>query len=677
MRLLSVGLIALLTPALLSASNENFDVHPAPAWVEKIPVDLGIAVPKSDVRWGVYTILDDHQVRSTGDGTTDFSRRVRKIVSSNGVQNASEIDFDFDPSFERLVIHDITLIRGSERFRELGRSKIRVIEKENDSGNGIYDGMLTAVAFLDDVRPGDVLDFSWSVEGANPLLAGKYADTFDVTTPVPARLIRHRLLFPSSRKLRYRTITANKDNDRPPQITRHGSETEFVWERRDAAPLDVEDSIPAWFDPYDHIQVTEFASWNEVARWADALFQVNVASRTAVQQLAQKFRSEHASPEDQVVAAIRFVQDDIRYLGIEMGRNSHEPHQPAEVLDQRWGDCKDKAFLLAVLLRELGLDARPAMVNTKLRRKLDDQLPSPFMFDHVITQVVDRGSSYWIDPTLSDQGGILATIETPNDERALVVREETTCLSKIVTNQKGSTTIEQTYTTTDWNSPTLLVVRSVYSGGDADLLRANLASMSSADLARDRLNRYAASHPRIQTAAPTTVQDDRSRNVIVINDRYTVRDLWRGGKFAYTPHAIDERLERPETIVRSMPLAFDYPLDLTETATFRLPGKVDVEERKGSVTDPAFRFDYAVANDGTTVTIRHRLSATSDAVPVANVPDHLVRINEISEDLGCTLERPQGGVMASAKAGRLGFGALGLVLVGSLIAFGLVHRFRG
>ena len=44
------------------------------------------------------------------------------------------------------------------------------------------------------------------------------------------------------------------------------------------APADSEDHLPGWFDPYDHVQVSEFASWHDVALWADTLFQMNAAS---------------------------------------------------------------------------------------------------------------------------------------------------------------------------------------------------------------------------------------------------------------------------------------------------------------------------------------------------------------------------------------------------------------
>src|SRR5262249_34189913 len=154
----------------------------------------------------------------------------------------------------------------------------------------------------------------------------------------------------------------------------------------------------------------------EVAKWSDDLFKPDAASLADVEALAAKIRGEHAGRDAQIAAAIRFVQDDVRYLGIEMGRGSHEPRQPHATLVQRYGDCKDKAFLLALLLGRLGVEARPALVNSKLRHRLDEFLPSPFLFDHVITQVVDGKQTYWIDPTIAAQGGTLQTIDTPNDE---------------------------------------------------------------------------------------------------------------------------------------------------------------------------------------------------------------------------------------------------------------------
>ena len=263
----ALAVLALILPTLAFAES-RYSVRPAPSWVETLPIDTNVATPAREIRGGIYAILTDHQNR---EGTVDYYRHVRKVLTPSAVQNASEITFDFDPSYERLVIHDIAVIRGNKTIHELDRSSIRVIEKEDDAHDRIYDGMLTAIAFVKDVRPGDVLDYSWSTEGSNPLLGAKYADTYDLTSDVPARVIRHKLIWPATRPLRFRSTIRGVD----PRIDQQGNMKVFTWERHDVPALDVEDDTPDWFDPYDHVQVSEFASWSDVAQWADALFQLD------------------------------------------------------------------------------------------------------------------------------------------------------------------------------------------------------------------------------------------------------------------------------------------------------------------------------------------------------------------------------------------------------------------
>jgi transglutaminase-like putative cysteine protease len=621
-----IAVLVFLAPGL--AFGSDFSVGPAPKWIDNVSVDTSATLAAGEARYGTYALLDDHQV-DAGTTTENYYRRVRKILSPTGVQNASEISFDFDPTYERLVIHDVTILRDGKRKSVLDASSVRVIEKEDEQRDHLYDGILSAIAFVNDVRPGDVLDYSWSVEGANPLLGGRFADTFDLAADVPTKLIRHRLIF--ARPLHYRSTLAGIE-----PVIANGV---YTWSRTNVLAINVEDNIPDWFDPYDHVQVSEFASWHDIALWSESLFQLNEPSRAAVTKLAQSIRAAHPQQRDQIVASIRFVQDQIRYLGIEMGRNSHQPHQPADVLEQRWGDCKDKSFLLASLLQELGVEAYPALVNTKLRHNMDRELPSPFEFDHVITQVRLANRTYWIDPTLSDQGGTLETIETPNDERALVVSKQTNALATIVTNHKGSTLVAMTYTSNSWDGPTTLLVQTTYSGGDADLVRDDLAGMTVADLAKRRINKFAADQPKIASAGAPQIHDDRDRNVIVLIEHYTIRDFWKSGSFAFNPHAIEDHLKRPETVIREMPLAVDYPLALHERVVFHLPSAAKVDGAGGTVETAALRYVSTVKDGGETVTIDYDLRTLRDGIAAKDVADHLGKVNSLLDGTGVTLAR--------------------------------------
>jgi hypothetical protein len=650
-------LIAVLVALPLYA--REFDVRPAPTWVETLDVDTTVAVAKQNVRWGIYDLLSDHQVRAGDGGEWQYFRTVRNVLSPSGVQNASELELDFDPSFERLVIHHVEIVRGGTRIDALEPGEVRVIEKEDDSDDRIYDGERTALLFLRDVRPGDVIDYAWSLDGANPILSGRFTGQFDLSSGVPTRRMRHRLLWPAGKPVHWR--------GGDPSIVMDGAMQALTWERRNVAALDVEDELPTWYEPWQSIEVSEFASWREVAEWASAMFTLDARSQSEVRALAAKISAEHSTRDARVTAAIRFVQDEVRYLGIEMGRNSHQPHQPWETLESRWGDCKDKTLLLVSLLRELGLEAYPALVNTHLQQRLAEKLPSPFLFDHVIAQVVDRGRVYWVDGTIADQGGTLTTIETPNDSLALVVRGETTALARVITNMNGGVLVDQTYTTTDYKKPTQLSVKTTYSGSEADAVRAELASLSLEDYAHERINALAIDQPKIVAVGLPRVADDRVRNVIVVTEQYRVPELWKDGEWSWYPRVLGAQLTRPDTMIRSMPLAFAHPLNVRQTVTLNFPEELDVRKRTSVTETPAFRYDYSVDSNGKTVTLRQSLRSRTDHVTVRDVPEHLTKLSAIWSEMGYRLTPPGATAPAEEQDTPVANWVVGLIVMATFV----------
>ena len=650
----------------------EFDVRPAPAWVDHLDVDTRMSVAKQNVRWGLYDILDDHQVRAVDGSESQYYRTVRKVLSPSGVENASELELDFDPTFERLVIHEIAVIRDGARIDALRPKEIRVIEKEDGAENRIYDGERTALVMIKDVRPGDVIDYSWSIDGANPILEGRYTDTYYVSSTTPQKQLRHRLIWPAGTPLQWRGAD--------PDIAIAGKEQVFTWSLTDVPAVAMEDALPSWYSPWKSVQVTEFASWREVAAWSNAMFHVDARSDAAVKQLAEKIRAGHATPDARITAAIRFVQDEIRYLGIEMGKNSHQPHQPWETLDARWGDCKDKTLLLVALLRELGVQAYPALVNSRFGPRLEEKLPSPFLFDHVIAQVIDStGKTHYVDGTISDQGGTLATIDTPDYGSVLIVRPETHALTRITTASRAGTLVEQTYTTTDYAKPTQLTVRTTYTGADADSMRSSLGTYSLEDFAHDRINDLAVDQPKIEADGLPKVSDDRLRNVIVMTEQYRLPELWEDGHWTWYPRELDSHLSRPDTMIRDMPLAFDSPLDVRQVVTMNFPERYEVEKSSTVTETPTFRYEYTVDSNGKTVTIRQSLRARRDWIDAKDVPDHLTKLNAIWSEIGYRFA-PDGAAPKSAAVededSTFVKWIVGLFIVGSFVGTAMTLAMR-
>ena len=106
---------------------------------------------------------------------------------------------------------------------------------------------------------------------------------------------------------------------------------------------------------YPSVEWGEFKDWQAVARWAAPYYRLPAQLSPALQVEVDRIAKAHASPEERLLAALQFVQREIRYMGVEIGPGSHAPSAPQKVLERRFGDCKDKSLLTMTLLQSLGI----------------------------------------------------------------------------------------------------------------------------------------------------------------------------------------------------------------------------------------------------------------------------------------------------------------------------------
>jgi transglutaminase-like putative cysteine protease len=650
-------LIALAyTPA---SAKPNFKVQPPPAWVQ--PIAAPADAEKNQPEDGLRDMLDDRQVRVSADGSQNYNHFVRQATTSAAVEQVSQLRLDFEPSYQSLVIHHINVIRAGQIINALRPSEIRVIQREDELDEQLFNGTLSAIVVLNDVRRGDVIDYAYSVNGDNPVLSGHFADVFSLAHSDTVALLRVRLLWPAARRLFVRP----QQTDLQPAVNEGTDEVEYVWERRDAPGVEYEDSTPAWFDPTPFVQLSEFETWGDVARWAAPLYAPGELSPALKAQI-EEWRKLPAA-EERLLAARRFVQDEVRYLGIELGTYSHTPTKPSKVFERRFGDCKDKTLLLVTMLNELGLEARPALVNTEAHRALDNWQPSPYAFDHVIVRAELDGKTYWLDPTISYQRGTLANASTPEYERALVVNPETQTLTEIpLTNSKEPTTsIREVFEVASFDAPVRLTVASTFRGPDADAMRFRLAGQSREDMSKEYLNYYADRDPSIQPDGLPEVADDEHANVITLTEHYTIPDFWKDSKHEFPARYFGGALSKPGVSRRTSPLGVSFPYNVEQLTEIRLPHRQWVTTGEKTVEDEALRFTAQTDADDNVVRLRYALFTKRDAVPVSKVEAHLATIDKALDLTGYELR--QGTPIASGSFNP----ALGLVYLAVLGGGGL------
>lgn len=631
-------ILACLSPAAAGEARQ-VTTGPAPAWYRPLPLEAVLPAETPDSGATRYLLVDT-QSAVLREGETLVHRVVSQPLTPGGVSDVSEITIDFDPVYQQLVINHVRIIRNGKVLDRLDPAAIRILQREPELDSLIYDGTLSAFLLLEDVRPGDIVDFAYTRAGSNPVFDGRYFGGFSMGWSIPVgrrRVVIHNI---DGRPLGQQVIAA----DFPVQTRRHGGHRDLVLDRSELPAREGEERIPEWQWVWPQFQVSEFPDWAAVADWANRLY-APALRPGEVRDLADRLAATATDDADYARDALRFVQEKVRYFGVEFGTNSHAPSPPAETLRRRYGDCKDKSALLAALLRARGLDAHPALVSSERGRGIAESLPSPGAFDHVIVTLQLNGKRYWMDPTALYQAGTLENMSTPGFGKALIVAGTTRALTDIDRphHLAPDVAIEETYRLEADRQTAMLTVTTRYRGAAADDMRASLADTPAEDIQQDYRDYYAEQYPDISVAAPLQTEDNRDANRITLIETYRIPGFLQvegqQESFEIFANAFDGYLRVPESEDRLYPYALDGPLRIEHVARVTYYEKIDWEtEAPLNLETPAFKYRFTAHAEGRTLVRRHQLILRKDHVEPDAIREYVTATNRLYDMLSYNAE---------------------------------------
>jgi hypothetical protein len=126
-------------------------------------------------------------------------------------------------------------------------------------------------------------------------------------------------------------------------------------------------------------------TWQGIGQWYDGLAHDREATTPEIAAKAAELTAGKTDFYDKAEAIAVFMQKNIRYWVVEMGIGGYQPHPASEIFKGRYGDCKDKATLLAAMLSSVGLHSDIVLVDTR-RGFVNPNAPS-IMGDHAIAAI--------------------------------------------------------------------------------------------------------------------------------------------------------------------------------------------------------------------------------------------------------------------------------------------------
>ena len=569
-------------PAAAKPPPEGYAVEPTPSWALPLAVDQALAAQLP--RAPLHVLLDDMQTRLDRNEQSQYVHVVRQVNESGGLETGSQIQIDFDPSYQSLALNTLAIWRNGTRIDKMPTRRVQLLHRESQLERQMIDGRRTASIVLDDLRVGDRVEFAYTRRGSNPVFEGRFVDVEStINSRGPTALVRYRLLAPSSRDVRLRADPARHEVTSREQA----GWRETLIRRVNVPQYQHDPYIPPSVYMTDTIQFSEFADWADVARWSARVFSVaagapSAAVRTEAERLAGLAGAE---PAERVRRTLDFVQTEVRYFGTEMGANSHRPADPDQVLKQRFGDCKDKATLLAALLKAQGIATTPVLVSTLFRSEALDLLPSPLAFNHVIARVeVDGG--LLLDATRSRQTGPLSERQARGLGFGLPTEANATALAALPDSRdtvhiEGDDRVVFTRLADD----PLLDAQLTYHGDSAEGLRHAVDSQPLAELEKHYAGEYARHYPGAEIAEPIKVEEIAGHNSVRVHLKFKLsnylhlpEDKQLSGDFGL-PTIINE-LRLPDQAPRKLPMRIGQPGIYRHAVEFRFPEAVYSREER-------------------------------------------------------------------------------------------------
>jgi tetratricopeptide (TPR) repeat protein len=350
-----------------------------------------------------------------GKGYRDSVARVR-IKSEAAVREFGLLRYPFASSFESLDVIYARVRKPDGSVVETPTSDIQELDSAVSREAPMYTDQREKHIVIKSLSVGDLLELHlrWVVH--DPIAPGHF--WFDHNFFRDGVCLKEILEIDVPRDLPVKL----RNSDPQPSVRDDGARRVYTFENINLKKKE-ESKIPAWEKNYrgvppPDVQVSSFSSWKEVGDWFEALAKPKAAVTAEIRSKAEELTKGKTTDQEKIRALYDFVSTRFRYIGIDLGLSRYTPHSAAEVLANRYGDCKDKHTLFAALLQAINISASSVLISSTFR--IDPAFPSPSLFNHVITAIPQGESFIFLDttPEVAPFGFLLMNLR---DRQALVI----------------------------------------------------------------------------------------------------------------------------------------------------------------------------------------------------------------------------------------------------------------
>jgi len=338
-----------------------------------------------------------------------------------------------------------------------------------------------------------------------------------------------------------------------------------------------------------------------------------------IQSQVQEITTGSTVEIEKIADIYDFIQSKIRYVAIEIEEGRVIPHKPSEVLNSKYGDCKDKVFLFIAMLQEMGIDALPVLTRTSISGEVIENFISAQQFNHMVIAVparyftdmegyekvvIEGDKEYTVrdDYILLDAtsraipfGQIPGYLE---NTKALLIREEG---SKLMTIPSSSANANKTLRVCDVdiheNGTFLCSVRSTKTGQEASRVRSFLQPLGKAEQKEWFENILSRLCPGAILEEHSISELFETAMPLILNYKFRIPQYAQkmGTLLTFSPGVLrSSMVDRLTRETREHAINFDYCQVLIDIINIEIPEGFDIKTIPGALSKSSTFGDYSL-----------------------------------------------------------------------------------
>lgn len=554
-------------------SNDQMNYGPAPTWIAPPPAPTTSAAA-GDVPFRF--IYSDQQVRVGAAGQEKYGGFRVRILKPEALA-IGNVRLTWNPSAGSATVHYLRIIRDQKVIDVLKTQRFKVIQRENGLEQSMLDGLLTAVLQASDLRVGDELEFAATILDRDPTLGDHAYGMAELPRPSLSGAFRYTVSWPNMKKVGWQAT-----KDLPQAVpTKNGDRTAISYELRDPSGVIVNEGAPSRYNVRRLIEFSDFGTWGDVSGRMAALFDAasQLTPTSSLKGEAARIAAASTDPVERTQAALRLVQDQIRYVYVGLDGGNYRPSSADLTWHRRFGDCKAKTAVLIALLRYLGIDAEPVLVSSFGGDGLNLRLPSPAVFNHVLVRARIDGRSYWLDGTrMGDR--YLDRLPPSTFRWVLPVQSKAAALEEVPAQAAGrpqSIEVVEIDSRRGFDQLALVKARYIFNDDSAFAVRSNFSMLGQEDVDR-ALRTYWRQQIDWVEADRVSWQYDERRKTAIVTMEGKGKPAWDGdddeGRDLYIVSAgffAPDLHRRPKEQDQSAPWTTSFPHFKCYATTILLP----------------------------------------------------------------------------------------------------------